>query len=598
MQSKCLVHCNLIALKPSRLWLIFSLSALFLGYCVAPAIAAEGPHPVSADDVKKAADSAKQAGNIAWMLTATAFVMLMLPGLALFYGGMVRRKNLLGTMMQTMIALSIVGVQWVVVGYALAFGDTRGGVLGWNDEFVLLGTDAAKKTFPGTDCPLYLHAMFQGMFAIITVALISGAFAERVKFSAYCLFCVLWTTLVYDLLAHWVWAVSWTPNKDGDYDPAGWLGAMGALDFAGGTVVHIAAGTAGLAAVLMLRRRQGYPSNTMHPSSMVLTLLGAGLLWFGWFGFNAGSATASSVQAVSALTATQIAAAAAGLGWVLVEWLHKGKPTALGFASGLVAGLVAVTPASGFVAPGGALLIGVLAGIICYGAVLMKPLLGYDDSLDAFGIHGVGGLLGAILTGALVSVPLWRLGTTGTTEGTGFPGVMKEGISAQIMVQIVACLAAAAYSFTVTAILVVAIDRTIGFTLPVEKELLGMDRAIHGEVGFDYVDGQVSEDLSTVSTVEPKSASAPPSSDDSDERFVLVVNGPKPDELRRAWVSLCEPKNEPPRPEFKQVYRFMTTMAGNKFHFRGGNHITLRENLQKLLEEALDGTPVKIHSEV
>jgi Amt family ammonium transporter len=570
---------------------IVSLSMLVTFLWANPAAAHDISPPATVEDVKQA----KQVGNIAWMLTATAFVMLMIPGLALFYGGMVRRKNVLGTMMHSMIALGIVGVQWVVVGYALAFGDSRSGMIGWNSDLFMLSATSANKTFPGTDCPVYLHAMFQGMFAIITVALISGAFAERVKFSAYCLFCLLWTTLVYDLLAHWVWAAKWNANDKGDFDPAGWLGAMGALDFAGGTVVHIAAGTSGLAAVLLLRKRHGYPGHTMHPNSMVLTLLGTGLLWFGWFGFNAGSATASNVQAVSALTATQIAAAAAGLGWVLVEWLHRGKPTALGFASGVVAGLVAVTPASGFVAPGGALLIGTLAGIICYAAVLLKPGLKYDDSLDAFGIHGIGGLLGAILTGALVSVPLWRLGT-GSTDG--FPGVMKSGVADQVIVQIVACIAAAGYSFLATSVLIVLIDRTIGFTLPVEQELVGLDRAVHGEVGFDYVDGQVAEDTSTLSTVEPKAASAPPAMEESEERFILVVDGPKPDELRKAWVTLCEPKDAPSSPEFKAVYRFMTTMTGNKFRFRGGNRITLRENLQKLLEEALDGTPIKIHADM
>lgn len=577
-----------------RFLIVAGLALVACAVWISPAMATDSNPPVTADDVKKAADSAKQTGNIAWMLTATAFVMLMMPGLALFYGGMVRRKNILGTMMQTMIALGIVGVQWVVFGYALAFGETSGGVHGWNTNLLMLSEASAGKTFPGTDCPVYLHAMFQGMFAIITVALISGAFAERVKFSAYCLFCLLWTTLVYDLLAHWVWAVSWTPNKEGNYDPAGWLGAMGALDFAGGTVVHIAAGTAGLAAVLVLRKRHGYPEHTTHPNSMVLTLLGAGLLWFGWFGFNAGSATASSVQAVSALTATQVAAAAAGLGWVVVEWLHRGKPTALGFASGVVAGLVAVTPASGYVAPGGALLIGVIAGIVCYAAVLLKPAFGYDDSLDAFGIHGVGGLLGAVLTGVLVSVPLWRLGT-GTTDG--FPGVMKNGIIDQVFVQGIACLAAAAYSFVGTAVLVLLIDRTIGFTLSVKQEVAGLDRAVHGEVGFDYVDGQV-EDLSALPTVEPKAASAPPVTEESNERFILVVEGPKPEELRKAWLQLCEPKDVPPSQEFKLLYRYMTTLTGNKFRFRGGNHITLRENLQRVLEDTLIGTPVKIHADI
>ncbi len=585
----------LVPSRPPRL-LIFCFLILIAAFiAAAPARAADAPAAATADDVKKAADSAKQAGNTAWMLTATAFVMLMMPGLALFYGGMVRRKNVLGTMMQTMICLAVVGVQWVVVGYALAFGTSKGGFVGWDSDLVMLDSSVAGKTFPGTDCPLYLHAMFQGMFAIITVALISGAFAERVKFGAYCLFCLLWTTLVYDPLAHWVWSVKWVPNDKGAFDPAGWLGAMGALDFAGGTVVHIAAGVAGLAAAIVLRKRKGYPVHTMHPNSIVLTLLGAGLLWFGWFGFNAGSATAGNVQAVSALTATQVAAAAAALSWSLVEWFHRGKPTALGFASGLVAGLVAVTPASGFVAPGGALVIGVMAGVVCYAAVMAKPNFRYDDSLDAFGIHGVGGMLGAVLTGALVSVPLWRIGTGSTDD---FPGVMKEGTGAQVRVQIVACLAAAAYSMFVTVLLLELIELTLGFTLPAEKESAGMDRSLHGEVGFDYMDNQVAEDLSTKARVEPRSATAPPAADESEDRFTLVADGPTQEELRKAWVSLCEPKQTPPSPEFKNVYKFMTTLTGNKFRFRGGNHITLREGLQKILEESLNGTPVKIHTEI
>jgi ammonium transporter len=582
------------AVRCSRCSILFTLS---LGACVIAcpvASAKDAAAPVTADDVKKAADAARQAGAIAWMLAATALVMLMIPGLALFYGGMVRRRNILGTMMQSMVALGIVGVQWVVVGYALAFGDSYHGYIGWNRDFVLLDVNAASKTFPGTDCPLYLHAMFQGMFAVITVALISGAFAERVKFSAYCLFALLWTTLVYDPLAHWVWAVKWTPNPRGAYDPAGWLGELGALDFAGGTVVHIAAGMAGLAAALVLRKRHGYPAHTMHPSSMVLTLLGAGLLWFGWFGFNAGSAVGSSVQAVSALAATQAAAAAAGLSWVLVEWLHRGKPTALGFASGVVAGLVAVTPASGYVTPTGSLIIGAAAGCLCYAAVLAKPLFGYDDSLDAFGIHGVGGILGALLTGALVSVPLWQLGT-GTSD---FPGAMQDGVIAQVMIQAIACLVAAGFSFVATAILATAIDRTIGFTLPVEQELAGMDRTVHGEAGFDYVDGKIAQDGPTSPRVEPKPAAAPPASDDNEERFTLVVEGPPPAELRKAWLKLCEPNETPASPEFKLLYRYMTSLSGNKFRFRGGNHLTIRENLRKVLEDTLDGTPIKIHADV
>src|SRR5436305_8482476 len=295
--------------------------------------------------------------------------------------------------------------------------------------------------------------MYRGMFAIITPALISGAFAERVRFGPYCLFIVLWATFVYDPLAHWVWATG------ADGKPAGWLGQMGALDFAGGTVVRIAAGFAGLAAILCLRKRIGYPQHAMHPNSMVLTLTGAGLLWFGWFGFNGGSALAASPLAGNALTASQIAAAAAGLSWVFVEWLHRGKPTALGLASGIVAGLVAVTPASGFVAPPGAIAIGLLAGAICYGAVCLKPKFGYDDSLDAFGVHGVGGFLGAVLTGAFASAALYKAGSGGDIP-TDYLAKTADH-AGQLKVQFLAAGVAAAFSFLVTALLVKLIDMTV-----------------------------------------------------------------------------------------------------------------------------------------
>jgi ammonium transporter len=539
--------------------------------------------PAMLKDVADAAGPAKQAGNIAWIIVATALVFLMMPGLALFYGGMVRRKNVLGTMMHTMIALGIVGVQWMVVGYCLAFGVSQDGYIGWSKELVLLSPELASKTFPGLDIPVYLHAMFQGMFAIITAALVSGAFAERVKFGAYCLFILLWTTLVYDPLAHWVWALPW----DADGQP-GWLGKMGAIDFAGGTVVHIAAGFAGLAAILVLRKRHGYPQHAFHPNSMVLTLLGAGLLWFGWFGFNAGSALGSSIQAVNALTVTQVAAAAAGLAWVLTEWCLKGKPTALGFASGVVAGLVAITPASGFVAPGGALVIGLLAGILCYGAVLLKPMLGYDDSLDAFGVHGVGGFLGAVLTGALVSIPVWMAGT-GLAEDK-FPGKLTDGkwdVAAQVKTQVIASLVSAAFSFVVTAVLVLLIDKTIGFTVPEKDESVGLDLAEHGEVGFDY-GGASLEEMPGAAVPEPKAASTPPNGPLS-KRFTVTVEGADPAQLVKVWSDLCKPADAPPSPSFAAVYPYFTTVSGNKFRFRGGDPVALRGELQKLLSAALGG---------
>lgn len=392
----------------------------------------------SAEEIKKSAEKAggdagsattigKQRGDTAWVLASSALVMLMVPGLALFYCGMVRRKNVLGTMMHSMAALAVVGVYWIAIGYALAFGPSlikldllgveKGGIIGWSpDLFFLKGIEAT--TYLGQyDIPVYLHVMFQGMFAIITPALISGAIAERIRFWPFCIFMLLWVTFVYCPLAHMVWAFDWfDPNvlaANRGKGAIGLLGKMGALDFAGGTVVHIAAGMAGLAACLVLGKRHGYPKQIAHPNSMVLTLLGAGLLWFGWFGFNGGSALNGTNLAVSAFAATQAAAAAAGLGWMLVEWIHKGKPTALGLASGIVAGLVAVTPASGFVYMWGGVFIGLAAAVVCYLAVALKNLLGYDDSLDAFGVHGVGGFVGAVLTGVFCSSMIQSASTDG-----------------------------------------------------------------------------------------------------------------------------------------------------------------------------------------
>ncbi len=378
-------------------------------------------------DAGSAATAGKERGDTAWMLTSSAFVLFMVPGLALFYGGMVRRKNVLATMMHSMAALAVVGVYWVAVGYALAFGPsvikidmfgaTDGGLFGWSWDLVFLKGIEPGTKLGGYDIPVYVHVMFQGMFAIITPALISGAIAERIRFWPFCLFMLLWVTFVYCPLAHMVWAFDWYDTsvlaaKRGGA-AIGLLGKMGALDFAGGTVVHIAAGMAGLACCLVLGKRAGYPKQIAHPNSMVLTLLGAGLLWFGWFGFNGGSSVRGDALAGSAFAATQAAAAAAGLGWLLVEWLHKGKPTALGLASGIVAGLVAVTPASGFVYMWGAVLIGLAAAVLCYLAVALKNVLGYDDSLDAFGVHGVGGFVGAILTGVFCSTLVNSAGTDG-----------------------------------------------------------------------------------------------------------------------------------------------------------------------------------------
>ena len=394
--------------------------------------------------------------DTAWILISSALVMLMLPGLALFYGGMVRRKNVLGTLMHSFVPLGVITVQWVLIGYSLSFGEDIGHFVGSLDKAFLHGI---KYTDLNGTIPEYLFCMFQLMFAIITAALISGGMAERVSFKAYIVFIFVWSTLVYDPICHWVWG-------------GGWLGDLGALDFAGGTVVHISSGVAGLAAALILKKRRGFPGSLMIPHSLPLTLLGAGLLWFGWFGFNAGSALAANESAVLAFTNTQVATGAGLLGWLAMEFYKMGKASALGAASGIVAGLVAITPAAGFVEPLWAMVIGFAAGAICFGAVVMKMKLGYDDSLDVFGIHAVGGAWGALATGLFVTI-----------GGTG----LLAGNLKQVGIQLVGIAAAAGYSFILTWVIVTVIDKTIGFRIENEDEEMGLDTTQHGETGYNLV---------------------------------------------------------------------------------------------------------------
>src|SRR3989338_9003803 len=350
----------------------------------APAVVEQTPPAVSA--VPKV-----DTGDTAWVLISTALVMLMTPGLALFYGGMVRRKNVLGTIMQSFIALGVVTLQWVLVGYSLAFGPDIGGFIGNLSWFGLQGVGLDPNPDYAATVPHQAFMIFQMMFAVIPPALITGAFAERFKFSTYVAFILLWSTLVYAPLAHWVWGVG------------GWIRGLGALDFAGGLVVHISSGVSALAAALIVGKRKGHGMEPMPPHNMTMTLMGASLLWFGWFGFNGGSALASGSLALSAFVLTHIASSAAALSWSVTEWLHRGKPTLLGAVSGCVAGLVAITPGSGFVEPMGALVIGLVGGALCYVAVNAKGRFGYDDSLDAVGVHGVGGIFGALATGLLAT---------------------------------------------------------------------------------------------------------------------------------------------------------------------------------------------------
>lgn len=399
-------------------------------------------------------------GDTAFMLIATAMVMLMTPGLALFYGGMVRAKNVLATIMQSFLCLGIVTILWVAFGYSMAFGPDVGGVIGNLDWAGLAGVGTAPGKYSAT-IPHLLFCAFQLMFAIITPALITGAFAERIKFTAYLAFTVLWTTLVYFPVCHWVWG-------------GGWISGHGGLDFAGGTVIHINSGAAALVAAIMLGKRQGYGKEPFHPHNLGMTLLGAGLLWFGWFGFNAGSALSAGEIATVAFMATHVASAAAALSWIIMEWIIQGRPTTLGAASGAIAGLVAITPAAGFVSPVAAIIIGLVAGAICYLAVRQKSKLGYDDALDVVGVHGIGGLWGALATGIFASTAINPAGKDGLLAGN----------AALLGIQAMDAVTTIVYSMVVTYIILKGIDMVIGLRVNKEEEIQGLDLSQHSETGY------------------------------------------------------------------------------------------------------------------
>jgi len=403
------------------------------------------------------------SGDTAWMLTSAALVLMMTaPGLALFYGGMVRRHNVLGTIMQSFIAMAIISIQWVLWGYSLAFGPDVGGIIGSLKWIALSGVGLEPNPDYAATIPHQAFMVYQLMFAIITPALITGAFAERMKFSAFLLFTLLWATFVYDPLAHWVWGVG------------GWMRNLGALDFAGGTVVHISSGVSAVAAALLIGRRQGYGSEPMPPHNLPLTITGAALLWVGWFGFNAGSALSAGALATSAFVVTHIASAAATLSWMLTEWITRGKPTVLGAASGAVAGLVAITPASGFVGPLSAIVIGAVGGYLCYHACNFKSKLRYDDSLDVVGVHGVGGTWGAIATGLFASKAVNEAG------GNGF----FFGNPSLLGIQLIAVLATWVFAFAGAFILLKVVDALVGLRVEDEHEMLGLDLSQHNESAY------------------------------------------------------------------------------------------------------------------
>ena len=421
---------------------------------------------VSIPSALAAADApAIDSGATAWMITSVALVLLMIPGLAMFYGGLVRTKNVLGTMMHSFAAMGIMTILWVVCGYSMAFGpNILGGWFGWSEDYFLLSGIDDKIMDAGI--PEYVFSMFQAKFAIITPALIAGAFAERVSFKGYCFFIAIWGILIYNPLCHWVWA------SDGFLFN---LGAKGAIDFAGGTVVHISAGVSGLVAAIFLGARKSFPHLPMRPNNLVMTMIGAGLLWVGWFGFNAGSSISSGLSTAQALTATQVAAAAGAMVWIIIESMHQKKATALGFASGILAGLVAITPAAGVVKPGGAIVLGGLASVICYMAIILKNRMGYDDTLDAFGIHGVGGIVGALCLVFFIR-DSW-MAEAATAAGSW-------SVIQQLGVQALAVLIAITYAGAGTWIILFILNKFIPLRSSAEGEMRGLDNYYHGERGY------------------------------------------------------------------------------------------------------------------
>jgi len=395
------------------------------------------------------------SGDVAWMIISTALVMIMTPALALFYGGMVRSKNILATVMQSFISLGVISILWVLYGYSLSFGPDFHHIIGNLDWVGLKHVGFAPYAIYSKTIPHMLFMLFQMMFAVITPALITGAFAERFKFKTYLVFLVVWFTIVYCPIAHWVWG------------QGGWIKEMGGLDFAGGLVVHIASGMSALVATLMIGKRIGWKKAPIHPHNLSLTIIGASLLWFGWFGFNAGSALGANPLAVKAFLTTQLSAAAASISWIIIEWKRHGKPTTLGIASGAIAGLVSITPAAGFVEPIWAIVIGFVGGAVCYVAVQSKFKLNIDDSLDAVGIHGIGGIWGSIATGIFAS--------TGLIAGNWL--VLKT--------QLICTFSAVAYSLFMTFVIIFILDKIMGLRVTKDEEVLGLDISQHGERGYN-----------------------------------------------------------------------------------------------------------------
>jgi Amt family ammonium transporter len=539
-------------------------------------------------------------GDTAWMLTSAALVLLMtIPGLFLFYGGLVRAKNTLGTMMHSFFIVALISIQWVLWGYSLAFGPDKGGIIGSLAWFGLKGVGAEPNPEYAATIPQQVFMIYQLMFAIITPALITGAFAERAKFSTFIIFMLLWATFIYDPLAHWVWGVG------------GWLRKLGALDFAGGTVVHISSGVSALAAAIMFGKRIGYGREAMPPHNLPLSIIGASLLWVGWFGFNAGSALAAGGLAGNAFVTTNTATAAAVLSWVFSEWVTRRKPTVLGAASGAVAGLVAITPACGFVTPLSSIIIGAGAGIFCYAACNLKTKLGYDDSLDVVGVHGIGGTWGAIATGLFATLAVNPAGNNGLFYGN--PGQLK--------IQLIAVAATWGFAFIGSLIILSILKAIMGLRIPIEKELEGLDIGQHGEVaysGFQMISSLGGSEMKALeeeieelekrkekiltrmsSTGTSRRVHYEPSTpartrekrevseEETDYRlsspFRIVVENVNKEELRRWWEDMCYERTSERPKEFNDIFRLVKKFHDGSFLFRKGDPDEVRRKLHIVL---------------
>jgi Amt family ammonium transporter len=550
------------------------LLALGLLLATGAATALAGPPeqaPISAPQVSKF-----DTGDTAWMLVSTALVLMMtVPGLALFYGGLVRTKNILSTLMHSFFCAALIGVTWVLFGYTLAYGPDKGGLIGGLAFLGLHGVQGTASALAPT-IPQILFVVYQATFAIITPALISGTFAERMRFPAFTLFMLLWSTLIYAPLAHWVWGGGWIATK------------VGALDFAGGTVVHIASGISALVAALYVGKRLGHGTEPMTPHNLPLTVLGASLLWVGWFGFNAGSAMGANELASIAFVNTNTAAAAAVLGWLTVEWLRNGKPTMLGAASGAVAGLVAITPAAGFVTPLASVLIGLAGGAVCYLAVSLKPRFGYDDALDVVGVHMVGGTLGALLTGVFATA---AINSAVPSLSLGLTGGLLAGQPRMILQQLIAVLATYAYCGIGTLALLVVIDAIMPLRADHDEQIVGMDLSQHSERAYAMSGG---ESVAFVRLTEPRPASVPPA---GSGRFSVVIDGIDEESLLEHWRGLCKANGDPPTDAFKEIYRHVTTVRGVYFRFRGGNRERIRQMLEGLFREAFPNVRARIACE-